>query len=162
MHYLEDIFLGERIALGSHTFTAASIKTFARRFDPQVFHLDENAAARSHFGALCASGWHTVSVWMRLFVEHHRRANEALRVRGVPVAPAGPALGFRDLQWLKPVYAGDTIAFASEARERRLSASRPGWGVLTVHASAARQDGTPVLTFAVTGLLPTRAGAPTA
>ena len=82
MKFWEDIAVGERAELGRHTFTADDIKAFARRFDPQPFHLDEAAAARSHFGALCASGWHTASVWMRLMVEHQRREDEARRARG--------------------------------------------------------------------------------
>ncbi len=76
MKFWEDIAVGERAELGRHTFTADDIKAFARRFDPQPFHLDEAAAARSHFGALCASGWHTASVWMRLMVEHQRREDD--------------------------------------------------------------------------------------
>ena len=82
MKFWEDIAVGERAEIGRHTFTADGIKAFARRFDPQPFHLDEAAAARSHFGALCASGWHTASVWMRLMVEHQNREDEARRARG--------------------------------------------------------------------------------
>src|SRR6185437_15303805 len=76
MRYFEDIQIGDRYSLGHHTFSAADIKTFARRFDPQLFHLDEAAAARSHFGALCASGWHTAVTWMRLIVDYRRRLDE--------------------------------------------------------------------------------------
>ena len=79
MKFFEDIAVGERIELGRHIFTADAIKAFARRFDPQPFHLDEAAAARSHFGALVASGWHTAAIWMRLMVEHQRREDEAMR-----------------------------------------------------------------------------------
>ena len=66
MKYFEDIGVGEISDIGRHIFTAEDIKGFAARFDPQPFHLDEAAAARSHFGRLCASGWHTACVWMRL------------------------------------------------------------------------------------------------
>ena len=66
MIYYEDIEIGARRELGSYTFTADEIKRFARQFDPQPFHLDEEAAKRSHFGALVASGWHTASVFMKL------------------------------------------------------------------------------------------------
>ena len=110
MKFFEDIVAGERFEVGRHTFLADDIKAFARRFDPQPFHLDEAAAARSHFGALCASGWHTAATWMRLMVEHQRREDDAQRARGEPVAALGPSPGFRELKWLKPVYAGDTIA----------------------------------------------------
>ena len=81
MKFFEDVVVGERFEVGRHTFTADNIKAFARRFDPQLFHLDEAAAARSHFGALCASGWHTAAVWMRLMVEHQRREDAARRAR---------------------------------------------------------------------------------
>ena len=102
------------------------MKAFAARFDPQPFHVDEAAAQQSHFGALCASGWHTAAVWMRLMVDHRRRMIEAVQARGEPVARIGPALGVRDLKWLKPVYVGDTIDYASEVVETRVSDSRPG------------------------------------
>ncbi len=65
MKFFEDIRVGETADIGRHTFTAEDIKAFAARFDPQPFHVDEAAAARSHFGRLCASGWHTACVWMR-------------------------------------------------------------------------------------------------
>ena len=93
MKFFEDIALGERAELGSHTYTADDIKRFARKYDPQPFHLDEAAAARSHFGALCASGWHTASVWMRLMVDHQRREDEARRGRGEAVASLGSVAG---------------------------------------------------------------------
>src|SRR5262249_60521671 len=86
------------------------IKAFAARFDPQPFHLDETAAARSHFGRLCASGWHTACVWMRLMIDYRRREDEARRARGEAVAPLGPSPGFRDLEWLQPVFVGDTLS----------------------------------------------------
>ena len=65
MKYLDDLRVGEKYVLGNYTFTAENIKAFAACHDPQPFHLDEAAAARSHFGKLCASGWHTAAVWMR-------------------------------------------------------------------------------------------------
>jgi acyl dehydratase len=147
MRYFEDLRVGDRMELGSHTFTADSIKGFAQRFDPQPFHLDEAAAARSPFGALCASGWHTASVWMRLMVDYVQRGDEALRARGEPVAELGPSPGFRDLKWLKPVYVGDTIAYLSEVVETRASNSRPGWGLMTLRNTGANQRGEPVISF---------------
>jgi len=147
MRYFEDLRVGDRMELGSHTFTADGIKGFAQRFDPQPFHLDEAAAARSPFGALCASGWHTASVWMRLMVDYVQRGDEALRARGEPVAELGPSPGFRDLKWLKPVYVGDTIAYLSEVVETRTSNSRPGWGLMTLRNTGANQRGEPVISF---------------
>jgi acyl dehydratase len=147
MKYFEDIKIGDAEDLGRHTFTADEIKTFARRFDPQLFHVDEAAAKLSHFGALCASGWHTAAAWMRLMVDHRRALAEAARARGEPVAAIGPALGFRDLKWLKPVYVGDTITYSSEVIELRASNSKPRSGLMTILSKGVNQHGEPVITF---------------
>jgi acyl dehydratase len=147
MKFFEDIALGERAELGVHTFTADDIKRFARKYDPQPFHLDGEAAARSHFGALCASGWHTASVWMRLMVDHQRREDEARRGRGEAVASLGPSPGFRELKWLKPVYAGDTVTYATEIVDKRASNSRPGWGLMSIRNTGVNQKGEPVISF---------------
>lgn len=147
MKFFEDVVVGERFEVGRHTFTTDNIKAFARRFDPQLFHLDEAAAARSHFGALCASGWHTAAVWMRLMVEHQRREDDARRARGEPVAVLGPSPGFRELKWLKPVYVGDTITYSTEVIETRASSSRPGWGLMTIRNTGVNQKGEPVISF---------------
>ena len=147
MKYFEDIQVGDTFAVGRHTFTADDIKAFARRFDPQLFHVDEAAAERSHFGALCASGWHTAVVWMRLMVDHRRRMVEAARARGEPVAGIGPALGFRELKWLKPVYVGDIIEYSSEVIETRPSNSRPRSGLMTIRSTGINQNGEPVISF---------------
>jgi acyl dehydratase len=147
MKFFEDIRVGDVYEVGRYTFTADSIKAFATRFDPQPFHVDEAAAERSHFGALCASGWHTALAWMRLMVDFRRRLTEAARGRGEPVAGTGPALGVRELKWLKPVYAGDTIAYKSEVIETRLSNSRPGSGLMTFRSTGVNQNGEPVISF---------------
>lgn len=160
MRYFEDVRVGEVLALGRHTFTAEDIKAFAQRFDPQLFHLDEAAAEESHFGALCASGWHTAVAWMRLMVAYRRRTAEEARARGEPVAAVGPALGFRDLKWLKPVYVGDTIDYRSEVIETRVSNSRPGFGLMTIRASGVNQKGEPVLSFISTTFVERRGDEP--
>jgi len=147
MKFFDDVVVGERFEVGRHTFTTDNIKAFARRFDPQLFHLDEAAAARSHFGALCASGWHTAAVWMRLMVEHQRREDAARRARDEPVAVLGPSPGFRELKWLKPVYVGDTITYSTEVIETRASSSRPGWGLMTIRNTGVNQKGEPVISF---------------
>jgi acyl dehydratase len=147
MRYLEDIAVGEKVEVGRHTFTAPDIKAFAQRFDPQLFHVDEAEAARSHFGGLCASGWHTAVVWMRLMVDYRRRDDEAPRAPGAPAGKLGPSPGFRELKWLKPVYAGDTITYSTEVLETRASASRPGWGLMTNRNVGVNQNGEPVISF---------------
>jgi acyl dehydratase len=158
--YFEDIAVGETFPLGRHTFNADEIKAFATRFDPQLFHLDEDAAAQSHFGALCASGWHTALAWMRLMVDFRRRQDEAARARGEPVAAIGPALGFRELKWLKPVYVGDTIDYASEVVEARVSNSRPGFGLMTIRSTGVNQNGETVITFLSTAFVERRPAPP--
>lgn len=160
MKFFEDIQVGDVFEYGRYTFTAANIKAFATRFDPQLFHVDEAAAARSHFGALCASGWHTAAAWMRLMIDYRRRMDEAMRARGEPVAGIGPALGFRDLKWPKPVYVGDTIAYQSEVIELRLSGSRPQAGLMTFSSTGVNQNGEPVLSLVSTTFVELRGAAP--
>ena len=147
MYFFEDIRLGERTEIGRHTFTAEGIKAFAARYDPQPFHLDEDAAARSHFGALCASGWHTAAVCMRMLVERKERVVAELTARGEPIAIWGPSPGFRELKWLKPVYVGDTITYANEAIEKRDTKSRPEWGLLFSLNTGTNQHGERVYSF---------------
>jgi acyl dehydratase len=148
--FYEEIVLGEPVALGAHTFTAEEIKAFARRFDPQPFHLDEAAAARSHFGALCASGWHTMAVWMRLFVKCRQRMIEEMAARGTPAPALGPSPGFRDLRWHRPVYVGDTVSYTSTVVDKRSSQSRPEWGVISVRTEGVNQRGEPVVSVVST------------
>lgn len=160
MKFFEDIQVGETFAIGRHTFTAPDIKAFATRFDPQLFHVDEAAAAKSHFGALCASGWHTAAVWMKLMVEHRRRMDEAAAARSEPIAAIGPALGFRELKWLKPVYVDDVIDYASEVVETRVSNSRPGFGLMTILSTGVNQNGEMVISFLSTAFVERRPAAP--
>src|SRR5262249_52120826 len=145
--FFEDIAVGDRAEIGRHTFAAEEIKSFAQRFDPQPFHLGEAAAAQSLFGALCASGWHTACLWMRLAVEDRRREDDERRARGEAGAALGVSPGFRELRWLNPVYPGDTITYATEIVELRPSGSRPEWGIMTSRNTGTNQRGEPVLSF---------------
>jgi len=158
MQYFEDLQIGVRIDLGSHHFTAEDIKAFAARYDPQPFHLGEAAAARSHFGRLVASGWHTASVWMRLMIAHLRREDDARRARGEPVAQLGPSPGFRDLRWHIPVYAGDTVSYATEVVETRPSNSKSRWGLMTIRNTGTNQHGELVISFFSTSFVESRGG----
>ncbi len=160
MRHFEDIRVGETGRLGSYTFTAEAIKAFAARYDPQPFHLDEAAAARSHFGRLCASGWHTACVWMRLLIDCRRREDEERRARGEPVAQLGPSPGFRELRWLKPVHAGDTISYATEVLETRALNSRPGWGIIFVRNTGVNQRGERVLSLVSSAFVARRTPGP--
>ncbi len=114
MRFFEDIEVGQRRDLGQFTFTAESIKRFAAQFDPQRFHLDEEEGRKSLFGGLAASGWQVGSVCMKLLVADGKRQTEDARARGEKVAVWGPSPGFRELRWVKPVLAGDTVSFFSE------------------------------------------------
>ena len=152
MIWFEDIGTGGKRELGSHIFSAEEIKRFAKAWDPQPFHTDEEAAAQSHFGALCASGWHTLAVMMRLTLHARERQlhpGGAGASAGGSMAGArlGASPGFDDLKWLKPVYAGDTITFSTEVIEKRESRSRPNWGLIRVRNIGVNQHGAEVLTI---------------
>jgi acyl dehydratase len=147
MRFFDDIRIGDRVELGSHRFTAEDIKIFARQFDPQPFHLDEDEGARSHFGGLIASGWHTASMWMRKLVDYRKREAEAMRARGERVPLVGPSPGFRDLRWHKPVLAGDTVSYAVEVIELRVSQSKPERGIVGMLGLGINQDGVRVISF---------------
>jgi acyl dehydratase len=156
MRFLEDIAVGDQRELGSFTFTAAAIKTFAAEFDPQRFHLDEEEGRKSLFGGLAASGWHVGAVCMRLLVlDGQRRAKQAL-ARGEEIATWGPSPGFRDLRWIRPVLAGDTISFATEVASVRGSESRPGWGIVEARNTGTNQRGEQVFSLLATAFVPRR------
>ena len=156
----EDFKEGETRSFGPRVLTREEIISFARDWDPQPFHLDEAAAERSHFGALCASGWHTALAWMRLMVDYRRRMDEPMRARGEPIAGIGPALGFRELKWLKPVYVGDTVEYKSEVIEMRLSNSRPHAGLMTFRSTGVNQNGEPVISLVSTTFVERRGATP--
>jgi acyl dehydratase len=142
---LDEFFeIGVVTPLGSHTFDAEAIKAFARKYDPQPFHIDEAAAKKSVFGGLCASGWHTAAAWMRrnLATPGGRRWTG----RG-PMPVFGPSPGISNLKWLKPVYAGETVSFSRTALSHRPMVSRAGWRMLTVRAEGVDSTGTKVIEF---------------
>ncbi|MBB4039062.1 acyl dehydratase [Microvirga flocculans] len=145
--YFEDLVIGETDELGSYTFTAEEIVRFAKQFDPQRFHVDPEAARTSLFGALCASGWHTASVWMKQMVAHRDRIRAYALARGERPARLGPSPGFTNMKWLKPVYAGDTITYRTTVTSKRPSASRPGWGLVFHHNTGTNQHGEEVFAF---------------
>src|SRR6202011_4050327 len=121
MRFFEDMEIGARRELGSFTFTADGIKKFAAQFDPQPFHLDEEAGRQSLFGGLAASGWHVGSVCMKLLVADGQGQAAEGAARGETIAVWGPSPGFRELRWIKPVLAGDTVSFASTVESLRTS-----------------------------------------
>lgn len=141
MPYFEDIKIGHRREMGSFTFTPELIKKFAAQFDPQPFHLDEEAGRKSVFGGLAASGWHVASVYMRLTVESFRREAVERAARGEKPIVAGPSPGFRELKWIRPVLAGDTLTYASEVTATRPLESRPQWGLVNFYNTGVNQRG---------------------
>jgi acyl dehydratase len=156
MRFFEDMEVGQRREVGSFTFTAEAIKKFAAQFDPQRFHLDEEEGRKSLFGGLAASGWHVGSVCMKLLVADAQRQMREAAARGEKVAAWGPSPGFRELRWLKPVLAGDTISFASEVVSKRTSESRPRWGVLKARQTGTNQRGELVYSMLATAFVPRR------
>jgi acyl dehydratase len=125
--YLDDFHVGQRFTSGTHVMDADEIKAFARQFDPQVFHLDEEAAKATLFGGLVASGWHTAAVTMRLQVES-----------GLPIAGGIVGIG-GEMSWPRPTRPGDTISVVSEVEEVTPSRSRPDRGVVRVRSETRNQ-----------------------
>lgn len=148
MSALDEFFgIGVTTTLGSHTFEAEEIKAFARKYDPQPFHVDEEAARKSVFGALCASGWHTAATWMKYNLKRRQDTEPAPWAGPGPRPEFGPSPGFRELKWLKPVFAGETITFTRTGIDHRPVASRPGWRMLTILCEAFDTRGDKVIEF---------------
>ncbi|MFI4889329.1 MAG: MaoC family dehydratase [Steroidobacterales bacterium] len=144
--HLDELNVGDRFTSGTHRIDAADIKAFAAQFDPQPFHLDEEAARRSLFGGLIASGWHTAAIAMRLMIDG-----------GLPIA--GGIIGTAaDLRWLLPVRAGDELHVVCEILEIKPSTSKPDRGVVWVRGTTINQRGEPV-TVAETTVIAFRRGA---
>ncbi|MBL8576755.1 MAG: MaoC family dehydratase [Mesorhizobium sp.] len=141
---LDEFFeIGVVTPLGPHVFDAEGIKAFARKYDPQPFHMDEDAARNSVFGGLCASGWQTASAWMK-----RNLATPTKAWTGEGPAPVfGPSPGITNLKWLKPVYAGESVTYTRTAVSHRPMSSRPGWRLLTVRAEGIDSTGAKVIEF---------------
>ena len=133
-YYWEDMAAGSVRDLGTVTMSAQEIKDFARQFDPQPFHLDEEAGRQSIFGALCASGWHTCALAMKLTVENFLLEAASM---GSP--------GLESLRWLKPVYPGDTLRLQQSVVESRALRSRPDIGLVRSRWEMFNQGGDKVM-----------------
>lgn len=129
--WYEDIVVGKRQEFGSYTFTEEEIIAFARQYDPQPYHIDKDAAAKSVFGGLIASGWHTAAVGMRLMLD------------AIPGGFSGPVVspGFENLKWQKPVRPGTTLFYSAVTVEKRLLQSRSGFGLVKSEREARDADG---------------------
>ena len=146
MQYFEDIPVGQKHAFGSYQVTREEVLAFATKYDPQAFHLDDEAAAKTHFGRLSASGWHTCSMAMAMMVENLKDRQQA--GLGSP--------GVDELRWLKPVYPGDTLRCETEVFEKRRSASRREMGIFKSRLTVYNQHDEPVLKMASIGLVEVR------
>ena len=146
MQYFEDIAVGTKASFGDYAVTRDEVVAFAKKFDPQPFHLSDEAAAQTHFGRLSASGWHTCAMTMAMLVAH-LKANAQAGL-GSP--------GIDELRWLKPVYPGDRLRCESEVLEKRRSASRPEMGIFKSRMAVFNQDDVMVMTFVSNGLVATR------
>jgi len=133
-YYWEDMAVGSVRDLGTVTMSADEIQDFARKFDPQPFHVDEEAAKQSIFGSLCASGWHTAALAMKLTVENFLLEAASM---GSP--------GVENLRWLKPVYPGDTLRLEQSVLEARALRSRPEIGLVRSRWEMFNQDGNKVM-----------------
>jgi acyl dehydratase len=125
--YFEDFHVGLRLSGGAHALDATQIKAFAREFDPQPFHLDDAAAERSLFGGLCASGWHTAAITMKL-----------LTTLGTPIAGGIIGAG-AELDWPTATRPGDLLRLECEALEVRPSRSRPDRGMVVLRIRTLNQ-----------------------
>ncbi len=126
--YLDDLHVGQRFSGGHHRVDAEQIKNFARQFDPQPFHLDEEGGQQSMFGGLVASGWHTGAISMRLMVE-------AVPIAGGLIGASG------EIRWTRPVRPGDTLHVECEIIEVRPSRSHPDRGMATIRSETRNQSG---------------------
>ena len=154
MAYFEDMKIGDTRVFGDYTFTAENIISFAKRYDPQPFHLSEEAGKKSLFGGLCASGWHTGAACMRKIVDFNKAQIEEALKRGEKPVASGPSPGFKNLKWLKPVYAGDTVTYSSEIVDLRESGTRPEWGIMFAKIIGVNQKGERVYEFDSSAFIP--------
>ncbi|PYB75534.1 MaoC/PaaZ C-terminal domain-containing protein [Rhizobium wuzhouense] len=138
---------GTRLELGSVTFTAEDIIRFAEKFDPQPFHVDAEAAKTYVFGALCASGWHTCANWMKSFIGFIGDEVKRLEAEGIAPPKLGPSPGFAELQWLKPVFVGDTITFFMTPIDSRTVQGRHRYILNAALSEGVNQNGETVLRF---------------
>lgn len=145
--YFEDLHPGQRFVTPSHSVDAAQIKAFARQFDPQPFHLDEEAARASIFGELVASGWHTAAITMRLIVTGGPRL-------------AGGAIGLGgEIRWPRPVRPGDVLHLEGEVIDVTPSRSKPDRGTIAIRYETKTEAGAVVQIFVARVIVPRRSAA---
>lgn len=146
MQYLDDIVVGATDAFGSYAVTREEVIAFAAKYDPQPFHLSDEAAAATHFGRLAASGWHSCAMTMAMLVEH----GTALRQAGL----GSP--GLDELRWLTPVHPGDVLRCETEVLSKRVSRSRPDMGLVKSRVTVFNQAEVAVMTMVTNVMVATR------
>ena len=137
MIYFEDLEVGAETYFGSYDVSREEVLEFARKYDPQPFHLSDEEAAKTHFGRLAASGWHTAAMTMAVIARHvveHKQAG-----LGSP--------GIDELRWKKPVYPGDTLHVRGRILEKTPSRSRPEMGSFRTETNVTNQDDQLVMSF---------------
>jgi acyl dehydratase len=137
MIYFEDLELGAETYYGSYEVTREEVLEFAHKYDPQPFHISDEAAAKTHFGRIAASGWHTAAMTMAVIARY---------VVGHEQAGLGSP-GIDDLRWRKPVYPGDTLHVRGTIVEKTPSRSRPEMGSFRTDTVVSNQDDQPVMSF---------------
>lgn len=143
----ESFEIGQVEEFGAYEVTEEEVIAFARKYDPQFFHLDPEAAKKSLFGGLCASGWHTCAMTMAMMVENMEKTGRSL---GSP--------GLDELRWRRPVYPGDVLSVRMEVLDLKPSKSRPEIGFVISRVEVSNQDGTPVMDFISKGIFPRKTG----
>ncbi len=143
MLYFEDLEIGKKQSFGRYEVTREEVIDFASKYDPQPFHLDDEAAAQTYFGKISASGWHTGSMVMRMLVENMKDNKQA--GLGSP--------GIDELRWLKPVYPGDTLRVETEIVDKTPSRSRPEMGSFRSLLTVFNQNDEAVMTMKSIGLI---------
>ena len=142
MQYFEDFPVGRTLEMGPLQVKADDIVRFARQFDPQPFHLDEEAGRKSLFGGLSASGWHTAAIGMRLIYDGFLKDSASQGSPGIP-----------KLRWTKPVRPGESLSLRASVSEAKPSASKPDRGFVTIDYSMQNQTGEVKLQMTATHIL---------
>jgi acyl dehydratase len=137
MKYFDDIEVGDATEFGHYDVTREEVLEFARKYDPQPFHLSDEEAAKTHFGRLAASGWHTCAMTMAVIARHVVDDEQA--GLGSP--------GVDELRWMKPVYPGDRLTVRGSIVEKIPSRSKPHIGVIRTKTTVTNQDGVDVMSF---------------
>src|SRR3954454_16975221 len=137
MDHFEDLVVGRKTRFGRYAVTREEVLDFARKYDPQPFHISDEAAAKTHFGRIAASGWHTCAMTMAVVARHV--VDEKQAGLGSP--------GIDDLRWTRPVYPGDTLHVRSTIADKTPSRSRPEMGSFRTQTIVTNQNDQPVMRF---------------